>query len=89
MELAVESAVSVLQQRLGQEGADSGKRRVGSTSVVEMRVASRGELNKQALRPQEENPIVTSVFARGGWRTFDAMKQTSLVFLLLLYKTQS
>lgn len=34
MELAVESAVSVLQQRLGQEGADSGKRRVGTTSVV-------------------------------------------------------
>lgn len=34
MELAVESAVSVLQQRLGQEETDSEKRLVGSKWLV-------------------------------------------------------
>lgn len=41
MEVAVESAVSVLQQRLGQEGMDSEERRVRKISLHQIHVAGR------------------------------------------------
>lgn len=41
MEVAVESAVSVLQQRLGQEGTDSEERRVREISLDQIHVAGR------------------------------------------------